>query len=186
MLVKDFLKQTQDKMTKSLESAKREFNEVRTGRAHPGLIEGLHVNYYDTPTLLKTLASISAPDAKTIIIQPWDNSIIPELEKAITNSNLGAAPANDGKVVRLSFPPLSEERRQELKKVVKDMAEKTRVSLRTIRREVNEKIKKMHSDKEISEDESFKYQEEVQKLTDKHIKEIDALLEVKGKELTQF
>ena len=186
MLAKAVIQETEVKMKKSIESAKREFMEVRTGRAHPGLIEGLHVDYYGTPTLVKQLASITVPDPKTVLIQPWDLTVIPEIEKAINNSKLGVSPFNDGKIVRLSIPSLSEERREELKKMVKDMAEKTRVSLRTIRRDANERLKKMHSEKTISEDDNFKSQEEIQKLTDRFIKEVDSLLEAKSKELTSL
>ena len=180
MNTKEILQQTEQVMKKAIESAQREFNEVRTGRAHPGLIEGLHVDYYGTLTMVKNLAAISIPDPKMIAIQPWDASVIPE----IANSSLGLTPSNDGKIVRLSIPSLSTERREELKKIVKDMAEKGRVSLRTVRRDANEKIKKMQADKLVSEDESFKAQESIQKLTDRYIKEIDLVLEDKNKALT--
>ncbi len=186
MTVKELLRETEKKMQKTIESASREFAEVRTGRAHPGLIEGIHVNYYGTPTMIKQLASITIPDPRTIVIQPWDTSAIGEIEKAIMNSKLGAMPSNDGKVIRINIPPLSEERRKEMMKVVKEMAEKGRVSLRTIRREANEKLKKMQYDKLITEDDNFRGQEEVQKLTDKYIKEIDKIMEDKNKELTEL
>jgi len=185
MAIKETVKETEDKMKKTIEAARREFSEVRTGRAHPGLIEGLHVDYYGTLTLVKELASISVPDPRTVVIHPWDVSVIPELEKAIGQSNMGVTSSNDGKLVRISIPPLSEERRKDLIKVVKDMAEHARISLRTIRRDANEKIKKSQSDKTISEDDSFKTQEEVQKLTDKYIKQIDGLLEEKSKVLME-
>lgn len=185
MPVKEILKDTEDKMKKTIESAHREFNEVRTGRAHTGLFEGLHVECYGSNMLLKELASISVADPKTIMIQPWDPTVIPDLERAIANSNLGLTPNNDGKIVRLNIPPLSEERRKELIKTVKDMAEKSRVSMRTIRREANDKLKKMKADKLVSEDEEFKAHESVQKLTDKHIKEIDVMLEQKEKQLIE-
>lgn len=185
-MIKDVIQQTESKMKKALESVFREFNEVRTGRAHLGLIEGVHVDYYGTPTMIKQLAAISIPDPKTIIIQPWDVSSILEIEKAIANSKLGVSPSNDGKIVRLSIPPLSKERRQELTKVVKDMAENGRVSLRTIRRDANDKIKKIQADGHLSEDECFKAQDAVQKMIDKHIKEVDQILESKNKELTEF
>lgn len=185
MLAKAAIKEIEEKMKKGIESAKREFAEVRTGRAHPGLIEGLHVDYFGTPTLLKQMASISIADAKTIIVQPWDASVIPEIEKAVAKSSLGVQAVSDGKLVRIIVPSLSEERRNEMKKVVKDMAEKARVSLRTIRREANERLKKMETDKQISEDDNFRGQEEVQKMTDKCIKEIDVLLEEKTAALNQ-
>ncbi|HPB68036.1 MAG TPA: ribosome recycling factor [Candidatus Omnitrophota bacterium] len=186
MNTKEIHKETESRMRKAVESVGREFAEVRTGRAHPGLIEGLHVNYYGTMTLLKQMASISIPDPKTVVIQPWDPSAIVEIEKAIMNSKLGVMPQNDGKIVRLNIPPLSTERREELKKVVKEMAEHGRVSLRTIRREANEKIKKSEHEHVITEDESFRGQEDIQKLTDKFIKEIDGILAGKSKELEDF
>ena len=186
MITKPVVQDAETKMKKSIESAKREFSEVRTGRAHPGLIEGMHIDYYGTPTLVKQIANITSPDPKTVIIQPWDVTAIPELEKAILNSKLGITPTNDGKIMRLSIPPLSEERREELRKVVKDMAEKSKVSLRTIRRDANDRLKKMQLEKTASEDESFRAQDEIQKLTDKFIKEIDSLIDEKTKELTSF
>ena len=185
-MTKEIIQQTEAKMKKSIESAKREFSEVRTGRAHPGLIEGMHIDYYGTPTMIKQVAAISIPDPRTIFIQPWDVSAIPEIEKAISMSKLGILPSNDGKIVRLSVPQLSEERREEMKKMVKDMAEKSRISLRTIRRDANDQLKKLQAEKKVSEDESFKAQDTIQKLTDKFIKEIDAMLEEKGKVLTEF
>ncbi len=186
MNVKEITHQTEDKMKKSIDSVRREFSEVRTGRAHPGLIEGMHVDYYGTPTLLKQLASVTSPDPKMVVIQPWDPTVIPEIEKSISNSKLGITPANDGKILRLAFPPLSEERRRELAKVVRDMAENGRISIRTIRRDANEKIKKLQGDNILSEDDAFKGQELVQKLTDKFIKEIDVILDEKSRELTEF
>ena len=186
MSPKDIINETETKMKKSIESVRREFMEVRTGRAHPGLIEGMHINYYGTPTLLKQIASISIPDPKNIVIQPWDVTAIPEIEKTITNSKLGVLPFNDGKIVRISIPPLSKERRQELMKVTKDMAEHGRISLRSIRREANDKIKKLQSDNVLSEDNGFRAQEDIQKLTDRFIKEVDKVLEDKNKELAEI
>jgi ribosome recycling factor len=186
MSIKELLKETEIKMKNAIEATKREFQEVRTGRANPSLVEGLRINYYGSPMLLKQLASISIPDAHLLVIQPWDPSIIPEIEKAIFAANLGVTPSNDGKFVRLSFPPLSEETRQELIKLVKKMAEEGRISLRTIRREANETVKRMQTEKKISEDERFRTQEEIQKLTDKYIQQIEEILENKEKELKEF
>lgn len=186
MNVKEIVRETEGKMKKTLESVSREFTEVRTGRAHPGLIEGMHIDYYGTPTMIKQVASIAIPDGQSIIIQPWDVAAIVEIEKTISKSNLGVMPSNDGKIIRLSIPPLSKERRQELAKVVKEMAENGRVSLRTIRREANEKTKKVQADGHVSEDEGSKGQKEIQKLTDKYIKEVDKILETKNKELVDF
>jgi ribosome recycling factor len=185
MNAKEIVRDTDNKMKKSLEATRRSFSEIRTGRASPHLVEGLHVDYYGTPTLLKSMASITVPDARLIIIQPWDATIIAEIEKAITKSSLGITPFNDGKVVRLQIPQLSSERREELKKVVKTMAEEGRVSLRTVRRDANELIKKLESDKAIPEDERFKSQDEIQKITDKSIAELENLLKEKEKELTE-
>ena len=185
MSVKDILKDTETKMKKSIDSARREFNEVRTGRAHSGLVEGLHVDYYGAPTMIRELASVSVPDPRQIVLQVWDMTVIPEIEKAVQNSNIGGSVSNDGKLVRISVPPLSEERRNEMIKVVKDMAEQSRISLRTIRRDSNDKIKKLQAEKTLSEDESFKAQDEIQKLTDRYIKDIDQLLDEKAKHLIE-
>lgn len=186
MPVKEVIKETEASMKKAIESAKREFGEVRTGRAHPGLIEGMHVDYYGTSTMIKDMASISIPDPRTIMIQPWDITAVPEIEKAIMNSNLGVTPNSDGRIVRINVPTLSEERRLELAKIVKDMAEKSRVSIRSIRRDANDKIKKLESDKSVSEDDGKRAHDDVQKSTDKFIKEIDRLLEEKSKQLTEI
>ena len=185
-MIKDIVKETEAKMRKSLESVQREFMEVRTGRAHPGLIEGMHIDYYGTPTTIKTIASISIPDPKTIIIQPWDANALVDIERAINMSRLGISPVIDGKLVRLNIPSLSKERREELVKVVRDMAEHGRVSLRTIRRDANDRVKKIQSESKISEDDSSRGQEEIQKLTDKYIKDVDKILEDKNKELAEF
>jgi len=186
MKVKEIVHNTEEKMKKAIEATKREFAEIRTGRANPSLVEGLRIDYYGAPTLLKQIASISVPDARLIVIQPWDLTAIAEIEKTILKSNLGITPMNDGKVVRLSVPQLSKERREELAKVVKNMAEEGRISLRTIRREANESVKKLEDDKVIAEDERFKGQDEIQKLTDKYIQSIEQILKDKEKELTQF
>ncbi len=185
-MIKDLIQQTETKMKKALEAVTREFGEVRTGRAHPGLIEGMHIDYYGTPTLLKQMAAISVPDPRSIVIQPWDVSAIAEIVKAISNSKLGVTPTDDGKIIRISIPPLSKERRAELAKVVKDMAENGKVSLRTIRRDANDKIKKLQADGHVSEDDSFKGQDAIQKMTDKYIKDVDKILEDKNKELVEF
>ena len=183
MTVKEILHSTEEKMKKAIESVTREFSEVRTGRAHPGLVEGLHVDYYGTPTLLKQLASISVPDIHLITIQPWDISAIAEIEKAIMKSNLGITPSNDGKLIRLSIPLLSQERRQELAKMVHKMAEEGRVSLRTIRRDAKEALERIEKDKAISEDDKFRGIDALQKLVDKHIVEVDGILKNKEKDI---
>ena len=186
MTVKEILHSTEDKMKKAVDSVTREFSEIRTGRASPSLVEGLHINYYGTLTLLKQLASISVPDAHMIVIQPWDVTAIGEIEKAIMKSNLGITPSNDGKLIRLSIPPLSKERRQELVKVVHNMSEEGRVSLRTIRREAKESLEKLEKDKVIPEDDKFRGIDELQKLVDKYIAKIDEILKNKEKEVLEF
>ena len=179
----ELVRDTESKMKKSLEATRRSFSEISTGRASPHLVEGLHIDYFGTPTILKSMAQISVPDARLIVIQPWDASVIPEIEKVIMKSNLGITPVNDGKLIRLQLPQLTHERREELKKVVKTMAEEGRVSLRTIRRDANEVIKKLESDKALSEDDRFKTQEEIQKMTDKFIADLENILKDKEKDL---
>lgn len=185
MTAKEILRDTDIKMKKCMETLLREFGEVRTGRAQPSLIEDIHIDYYGTSTPIKQIAAVSSPDPRLILIQPWDPIAIVEIEKAISNSKLGVTPTHDGKMMRLSFPPLSAERREEFIKVIKDMAERGRVTLRTMRRDANEKIKKTQSEGHMSEDDRFKAEEEVQKMTDRFIKEIDALLDKKSKELRE-
>ena len=186
MTAKEILHNTEEKLKKALDSVMREFSEVRTGRAHPGLVEGLHIDYYGTLTLLKQLASISVPDAHMVMIQPWDQSAIPEIEKAIAKSSLGVTPSNDGKVVRLTFPQLSRERRQEIVKVVHSMCEEGRISLRTIRRDAKEALEKLEKDKLISEDDKFRGIDELQKLVDKYIAKVEELWKNKEKEILEF
>jgi ribosome recycling factor len=186
MTTKEILQSTEEKMKKAFEAVTREFAEIRTGRASPVLVEGLHIDYYGTPTLLKQLASISAPDVHLLVIQPWDISAIPEIEKAIMKSNLGITPSNDGKLIRLAVPQLSKERRLELVKIVHKMSEEGRVSLRTIRRDTKEAIEKLEKDKAISEDDKFRSIDELQKITDRYIAKVDELLKNKEKEVLEF
>lgn len=185
-MIKDVLNQHEAKMKKTMETLMREFGEVRTGRAQPSLIEEMHVEYYGSPTTIRHIAAVSSPDARTVVIQPWDANALADIERSISTSKLGINPMNDGKIIRLVFPQLSAERRDEMTKVVKDMAEKGRVALRSIRRDANERIQKLEKDSSISEDDSKKGQDAVQKMTDKYIKEIDATLERKSKELKEF
>ena len=182
---KQAVNDAEEKMKKVMVATKREFAAVRTGRASVSLVEGIHVDYYGTATPLKQLATMSTPDVKLIIIQPWDPSILGEIEKAIQKSNIGVMPVNDGKLIRISIPALSEDRRQELIRITKKMGEDGRISVRTVRREANEHLKKIEKNKQATEDEAFKAQEEVQKLTDKYIKEIEEILVGKDKELME-
>lgn len=185
-MIKDVLNQHEAKMKKTMETLMREFGEVRTGRAQPSLIEEMHVEYYGSPTTIRHIAAVSSPDARTVVIQPWDPNALADIERSISTSKLGINPMNDGKIIRLVFPQLSAERREEMTKVVKDMAEKGRVALRSIRRDANERIQKLEKDSSISEDDSKKGQDAVQKMTDKYIKDIDVTLERKSKELKEF
>lgn len=185
-MIKDVLIQTEAKMKKTMETLTHEFGEVRTGRAQPALIEEMHVEYYGSPTTVRQIAAVSSPDARTVVIQPWDANALADIERAISTSKLGINPMNDGKILRLVFPQLSAERREEMIKVVKDMAEKGRVALRSIRRDANDRIQKMQKDSSVSEDDSKKGQDAVQKMTDKYTKDIDGTLEKKSKDLKEF
>jgi ribosome recycling factor len=185
-MLNDIYADAQDRMDKALESVENEFKRLRAGRASVTLVDGLKGAYYGTPTPLNQLATLTIPDPRTIMIQPWDNSIIGDLEKAILKSELGLTPMNDGKVIRINIPPLTTERRRELVKIVKKMAEEAKVAVRNIRRDANEMIKDLKKDKEISEDDQFRGQEETQKITDDFIKRIDALYTVKEKEILEI
>lgn len=181
----EFFAEVKTKMEKSLEALRKELNRVRTGRASLTLLEGVRVNYYGVPTPISQVASLSIPESRTIVIQPWDAKIIPEVEKAIQKSDLRLTPISDGKIVRINIPPLSEERRKELVKVVKRMEEECKVAMRNIRRDANEQLKAAKKDKSISEDEQFKYQEEVQKIMDKSIEKAEEIIKAKEKEILE-
>ena len=175
-----------DKMEKAIKTLEKDFSKLRTGRASTSLVEDLVVDYYNTPTPLNQLASISIPDSRTIAIQPWDKSSMGNVEKAIMKSDLGLNPTNDGKIIRINIPPLTEERRKELVKVAKKYNEDTKIAIRNIRREANDTLKKMKNDKELSEDEMYKAQEQVQKLTDDYVGKADDLLSEKQKEIMEM
>ncbi len=180
---KSILNSAQQKMTKTLDATKREFQNIRTGRASIALVEGIVVDYYNTPTPLKGLGNISTPDPKTIAITPWDPGVISEIEKAIQKSNLGLTPHNDGKVVRINIPSLTEERREELSKLIKKTAEEGRIAIRAARHEAIETVKKLEKGKQIPEDQSHASQKDIQKITDKFIADIDASLKQKETEI---
>lgn len=184
--VESVLKDTEDKMKKAVEAGRRELQTIRTGRASGSLVEGIMIDYYGTKTPLKQLSAINVPEPRLIVIHPWDASVINEIEKAILKSELGITPNNDGKLIRISIPPLTQERREELSKVVKRIAEEGRVSIRTVRRDANEHLKKIEKDGHISKDETFRAHQDVQKLTDKYIAEVDKILEHKEKELQEI
>lgn len=183
---KQYIKEAKDEMEKSIDAFEKELSRVRTGRASVNLLDSVRVDYYGTPTPLSQLATLSVPEPRLITIKPWDVSIIKEIEKAVLKSELGLTPNNDGKLIRVSIPALTQERRNELVKLVKKMAENCRVAVRNHRRKINEQLKQSKNDKEISEDEFFKSQEEVQQVTDKYIEKVDAIAEKKEKEILEF
>jgi ribosome recycling factor len=180
------IKEVEARMQGALDALGREFAGVRTGRASTGLLEGIRVDYYGTPTPVPQVASLSVPDPKTVLIQPWDASLLPAIEKAIMKSDLGLTPANDGKVIRLVMPPLSEERRKQLAKAVGKLAEDARVAIRNIRHDANKKLKTMEKEKKISEDDGRRGQDQTQKITDKFIQRVDELLKKKEQEILTF
>ena len=177
------LNQYEEKMKKSLANLEEEYGAIRAGRANPRILDRIQVDYYGTPTSLQGVANISVPEARMIQIQPWDAGLIKDIEKAILASDLGLTPANDGKVIRLVFPELTEERRKDLVKEVKKKGEGAKVAVRNIRRDANDAFKKLGKGKEVSEDEVKELEENVQKLTDKYIKDIDKAIEEKSKEI---
>ncbi|WP_028574249.1 ribosome recycling factor [Desulfonatronovibrio hydrogenovorans] len=180
------LKDCRNKMEKAVSSLEKEFSKLRTGRASTGILEDIAVDYYGTMTPLNQLASISVPDSRTITIQPWDRNAFGSVEKAIMKSDLGLNPVNDGKIIRISIPPLTEERRKELAKLAKRYTEDAKVAIRNIRRDANESLKKMKNSKELTEDEMHKGQDEVQKLTDSFVEKTDQVLETKEKEIMEI
>jgi len=178
-------RKTTDRMARTIEALKKEFASIRTGRASLALLDGIMVNYYDTPTPLQQLATLSIPESRQIAIQPWDPKVIPEIEKAVLKSDLGLTPMNDGKTIRINIPLLTEERRKQLVKTVKKKAEEAKVAIRNIRRDTNEELKKLEKEKHLSEDVVKKSQDEIQKITDTQIAKVDEVLEHKEKEIME-
>lgn len=181
----DFCKTYDVKMGKTIESVKGDFASVRAGRANAGVLDRIQVEYYGTPTPIQQVASISTPDPRTLQIQPWDGSVLKAIEKAIQTSDLGINPQNDGRVIRLAFPQLTEERRMELTKQVRKYGEGGKVAIRNIRRDAMDALKAMEKKSEITEDDRKESEKELQELTDKRCKEIDALTAAKEKELME-
>lgn len=177
------LGQFEEKMEKSVDSLAKEYTTIRAGRANPHILDRIMVEYYGQPSPLQSVANISVSEARTLVIQPWEASLIKEIEKAILASDIGLTPNNDGKAVRLSFPELTEERRKELVKDVKKKGESAKVAIRNIRRDANDAIKKEQKEGEISEDEQKKLEDDIQKMTDGYIKKIDGLIDDKSKEI---
>jgi ribosome recycling factor len=177
-MVESVLSDSEDRMKKSLDSLQRELMAIRTGHAHVGLVEHIRVDYYGTPTPVNQMATVAAPEARLLTIQPWDRTALSAIEKALQKSDLGLTPSNDGNIIRLAIPPLTEERRKELIKVVHSRVEDGRVAVRNIRRDGVESLRRMVSDKEMSEDEQRRGMDQLQKLTDRYI----SLIDQKGKE----
>ncbi|MCU0573071.1 MAG: ribosome recycling factor [Syntrophobacteraceae bacterium] len=185
-MLDDVYAEAQDRMQKALENLELEYRRLRTGRASVSLVDGIRVEYYGTPTPLSQLATLTVPEPRTIMIQPWDQSVIGDVEKAILKSELGLTPNNDGKIIRIGIPPLTQERRKDLVKVIKKKAEEAKVAMRNIRRDANELLKDLRKEKTISEDEQFKGQDETQKITDEFIKRVDAAYAAKEKEILEI
>ena len=179
-------KEAKEKMEKTLSTLKSDLNSLRAGRANPSILDGIEVDYYGVPTPLNQLANISAPEPRLLLIQPYDKSAIENIEKAILKSNLGLTPNNDGSVIRLAIPQLTEERRTELVKVVKQKGEDARVAVRNIRREANDTLKKQEKNKELSEDEAKQGFDEVQKITDEYVGKINEAVQAKEDEVMSF
>lgn len=179
------LKDAAGKMTRSIDSFKKELGKVRTGRASFSLLDGIKVDYYGTPTPLQQVGTLSVPESRLITVTPWDAKMIGPIEKAIQASGLGLNPVNDGKIVRIPIPPLTEERRRELAKLVKKMAEDARVAVRNVRRDAIERLKEKEKKKEISEDELKRGQDRIQKETDAFVKKIDEILKSKDQEIME-
>lgn len=179
----EVIEELEDKLKKSQAALKKDLSKLRTGVASISLLEDIKVDYYNQPTPLNQVAAIGVPDSRTITIQPWDNAVINEIEKAIQKSDLGVNPMSDGKIIRLSFPKLTEERRRELTKLGSKMLENTKIAMRNVRRDINEKLKKMEKDKALSQDDLRKQQDEVQKTTDKHIEVAEKIYLEKEKEI---
>jgi ribosome recycling factor len=182
----EILAECREKMGKTIQALRKDFMRIRTGRASTALLDGIKVHCYDTQMPIDQVASLSTPESRLITVKPWDQSIIGEIEKSILKSELGLTPMNDGKIIRIPIPPLTEERRKELAKLAKKMGEESKIAIRNQRREANELFKELKNEKEISEDEFFKCQEEVQKITDEFIKKVDEVSAEKEKEILEF
>ena len=183
MPIKEIFVSHEDRMKKAIEVLRREYSILRAGRATTGLLDKILIDYYGAQSPINQVANISIPEPRTILIQPWDKKTMPIIEKAILKSDLGLTPNNDGTFIRLILPPLTQQRRQELTKVVHRVAEESRVAIRNLRRDANEDLKKIEKEKTAAEDDVKKAQEDIQKLTDKYIKEVDQVMAIKEKEI---
>lgn len=184
-MAEQLFQETEDRMKKAIEAMRKDLASVRAGRANPALLDKVQVDYYGAMTPINQLASISAPEARLLVIQPWDKTVIASIEKAILKSDLGLNPSNDGSIIRLAIPQLTQERRQELVKIVRKKAEEFRVVVRNIRREANDRIKSLEKTGGLSEDEAKKAQEQIQKFTDNFVSEVDKILDSKESEIME-
>ncbi|MBE3555362.1 MAG: ribosome recycling factor [Thermicanus sp.] len=183
---KQVVNEAKEKMEKALQTLKKELGTLRAGRANPSLLEKITVDYYGSPTPINQVASINVPEPRLLVLQPWDKSILHNIEKAIQKSDLGLSPTNDGSVIRIPIPPLTEERRLELTKLVKKYGEEAKVAIRNIRRDANDSFKKMEKEGLLSEDENRRYQEQVQELTDNYAKRVDETVKQKENEIMEI
>jgi ribosome recycling factor len=184
-MIREVMQDAEDRMKKAVDALRKEYATLRAGRATPSILDKVFVDYYGVPTPINQMANVSAPEPRLLVIQPWDRTVLPSIEKAIMKSDLGLNPSSDGTVIRIAIPQLTQERRSELGKVVKKKAEDARVGIRNIRRDANEHIKLMEKEHEVSEDDAKRGQEDVQKTTDKYIKEVDHVMEVKEQEIME-
>lgn len=185
-MTKDIVTKARSAMDKAIESLKKDFTKVRTGRASVSLLDDVRVDYYGTPTPLSQLGTLAIPEPRLITIQPWEKKLLPEIEKAIFKADLGLTPSSDGQLIRMAIPPLTEDRRKEMVKMLKRMTEETKVAVRNIRRDANDAVKKLAKDKEISEDDSKRVEKEIQDLTDKFVARADEVVAVKEKEVMEI
>jgi ribosome recycling factor len=185
-MIEETLQESRDRMSKTIAALENELKRIRTGRASASLLDGIKIDYYGTLTPLNQTATIAVPESRLITIQPWDATIIKDIEKAILKSDIGLTPSNDGKLIRIGVPPLSEERRKELVKLVHKSCEEHKVAVRNIRRDANELIKGFKKDGDISEDDAFKAQDRIQKITDEYILKIEEVYKTKEKEILEF
>ncbi len=185
-MLNEIYEDTRDRMEKAVASLGNELKRIRTGRASLSILDGIRVDYYGTPTALNQMASLSVPESRLIVIQPWDVSVINNIERAILQSDLDLTPSNDGKLIRISIPPLTEDRRKALVKIVHKMSEDHKVGVRNVRRDANDLIKGFKKDGDISEDEAFKAQDQIQKITDEFIAQVDEVYNAKEEEILEF
>jgi ribosome recycling factor len=184
-MTKEIIDGMKENMAKTIDALRREYQKIRTGRASTALLDDIRIDYYGNPSPLSAVATLSVPEARTITISPWESKMIPVIEKAILNSNIGLTPSNDGKLIRLILPALTEERRKDIVKDLKRKAEDDKVALRNIRRDAIDRLKKLEKDKKITEDELKKSEKEVQDITDKHVAKVDEVLTHKEKEVME-